>query len=260
MFGHQIWANLGLKARCQSKFRQTDLIDLSVDPLIFSLSPLTYVETEQFDSKIALSASLRPAEPPCGIPCASVEQLGLTLEFSRYEAQNLENGILSGRELFETLSTQDKHIPEPYRIPDLTLSLTQLHGINDCPEICRDHEEIQDIELLSLSEDDMYCLPSWGNNPLDVSPHRSTDERQTVCVGAASNSLGSNGEIDFRYILRLASAAMRSLFYNVGTEKASDIQLSNKTKGIKLCDISPALFSPGYSRVGFNKFKLWRRI
>lgn len=232
-----------------------------MDPLIFSLSPCTYAETEHRVSRTALSFSSHPAEPPRGIPYALIEQIGLTLEFSRGEAQDMESGVRIEQELLETLFTQNKGVPKLYEIPDLVKSSAQHYEINDGLELCRDMEEIQDVEPLGLSENDTNKIPSWGDYSGDISPHRSNDKRQSVCLEAKGISLNSNtGKFDSTHILRLASAGMRSIFCNVDSERASGVQLSNETARLKLCDVSPALFSPGYSRVGFDGFEYWRRI
>lgn len=228
-----------------------------MNPLVFSLTPLIHAAGEAFELGNSLSASSRPAEPPCGIPCALIEQISLTFIFSRYEAQSLENGVPTEHQLLETLPTKNKFIQKSYRMPKLTLNSTHLYDRNDCPELYRNSEKIQDVELLSLFNDDTYNLPPWEDYPVDISPRRSIDERQTVGPEAESMSLGSNSvEFDSRCILRLAHAGMKSVFCKVGTESATGVLLSNEATGLKLSDISPALFSPGYSRVGFYNFEL----
>ena len=232
-----------------------------MNPLIFTLSPLTHVETEQLDLQSALSASSRPAEPPRGVPYALIEHIGLTLEFSRYEAQNLENGGRIEQHLLETFFTQNKGVSNPSSIPDLVLSSTQLYDVDDCPELYTDFEQIQDVQLLSLSEDDTYYLPLLRNRPVNICPHRSTGKRQTVRIENESMPLGSSiGKFGSTHILRLASAGIRSMFCREGIGRASGVQLSNEATRVKLCDISPALFSPGYNRVCFDSFELWCRI
>ena len=232
-----------------------------MNPLIFFLSPYTYAETKHPFSRTAPSFSSRPAEPPRGVPYALIEQIGLSLEFSRCEAHNLENGVRTEQELLETLFTQNKGVQNPYGIPDLVLSSAQHYDIDDGLEICRNMEEIQDVEPLGLSENDTNRLPSWGDHSGDISPHRSNDKRQTVCLQAKGIPLSPNtGKFDSTHVLRLASAGMRSIFCNSDSERASDVQLSNETARLKLCDVSPALFSPGYSRVGFDGFNHWRRV
>lgn len=232
-----------------------------MNPLIFSLSPCTYAETEKFFSKTALSASSRPAGPPRGVPYALIEQIGLTFEFSRCEAQNLENGGRTEQQLLETLCIQNEGVPKLHDTSDLVLSSIQPDDIDDNPGIFRDFEEVLDIELLSLSGDDTYNLSSWGGHSGDICPHRSNDKRQTVCLKAKGMPPGSDpGTLESTHVLRLASAGMRSIFCNVDTERASGVQLSNQATRFKLCDISPALFSPGYSRVSFVGFERWRRI
>lgn len=232
-----------------------------MDPLIFSLSPSIYIETEHFDSGTALPASSRPAEPPCGIPRASIERIGLTFEFSRSEAQNLVNGEPTEPQLLETLSSPNEYLQNPFGMPDWTLSSTELYDINNCPELYRDLEKTREGELSSLFKDDTHNLPSSGGHLLDIIPHRSTDEKQKMGLKAEIMSPGpSLRDIDPRHILGLAHAGLRSIFYNVGTERASGVRAFNESTRFKLPEISPALFSPAYRRVGFNNSESWRRI
>lgn len=221
--------------------------------MVFTLSPLTHAEGDQLDLQTALSASSRSAEPPRGVPYALIEHIGLTLEFSRYEAQNLENGVRTEQHLLETLHTQNEVTSTPCSIPELVTSSTQLYEIDDCPELYRDFEQIQDIELLSLSEDDKYYPSSLRNRPIDICPHRPNGDRQTEYIEVEDRPLGSIvGKFDSTHILRLASAGMQSMFCNVGIRRASGVQLSNELTRLKLCNISPVLFSPGYNRVCFS--------
>ena len=233
----------------------SDSFDLCVDPLIFSLSPFLFAKIECSDLGTALSAMCRPAEPPCGIPYAVIEQIGLTFEFSRSEVRNLEKELPTELQLLGTLSTQHECNQNSDRNLDWTSGSNQHYDIDDCPEIYRVLEEIQDFELPSLFQDDIYNLPSWEDCHVDVIPYRSTSEGGTVGLEDESMSLGLDlGEIDSRYIIGLARAGLRSIFCQLkSAEGTSGVQLSKEATGFKLSDISPALFRPGYSRVGFNE-------
>lgn len=155
---------------------------------------------------------------------------------------------MASEQQLERLSSQDKYIQTYAMMPNSRLSSGLLNDIDECPELYRDLKEIQDTELLSVFKDN-----TCGYHPIDVRPRCSTDERQRECLETKHMSLVANvGEIDHRNILRLLSAGMRSIFCRVGIERGSSVQLTNDATGMKLCDISPALFSPGYSRVGLN--------
>lgn len=130
----------------------------------------------------------------------------------------------------------------------------------DCSELYGNSEESKDIELLSLFRNDTYNLPLWGKHHVDIVPHYSIGEWQRKGSEAGSASLdSSSGDVDPKHLLRLANAGMQSMFCKGKRERATGVRLSNETTGLKLYDISPALFSTGYIQVGFCDFELRRR-
>lgn len=233
---------------------------MSIASLVFSLSPLIQTETIPFEYEAALSASSRLAEPPCGVPCVFIEEISLHFVFFNHEAWNLENGAPIEQQLFETSPNQEKTRQGSFEMPKMTSNTMRPCSAYDRSELYRNPEENKDIELPSLFRNDTYTLPLEGKNHVDGIPRYSIGGWQRKGSEAGSTSLDSSSwDIDSKHLLRLADAGMQSIFCKGKRERATGVRLSNEITGLKLYDISPALFSTGYIQVGFYDFELWRR-
>ena len=180
--------------------------------------------------------------------------------FFNHEAWNLENGTPIEQQLSETLPNQDNTGQASLEMPKMTSNTMRPCSAYDCSELYRNLKENKDIELPILFRNDTYYLPLGGKNHVDGIPRYSIGEWQRKGSEAGSTSLdSSSGDIDSKHLLRLADAGMQSIFCEGKRESATGVRLSNEITGLKLHDISPALFSTGYIQVGFDDFELWRR-
>lgn len=198
---------------------------------MFSLSPLIFSET---------------IEPPSGIPRAFIEHLSVEFAFSNHVVQDL-NSISSAEQqlLRPTFLDHEKNTQQLCETSRFFSGSTQPGFDNKFFELFQDPQESQDVGFV---RDEMYNLSSREEDLFDFIPDGQSPGLEASCTSLVPNSR----EVDPKQILALADVGLQSLFCGIETEKSTDVHLSSKAIGPKLFQISPVLFSPGYSQVRYR--------
>ncbi len=255
MIFNQIWDRLGLRVSCQTISLHGDSDNSSGHPLTCFLSPLPFTEKEPLELKIGLSVSSSPAEPPGGIPCAFIEGINLVFVFSNGKILDLGDKLPAEEQILQTSFSNKSYIQSSREMPRMSSDPTLVSHNYDFPELCRNAEEQDGVELLSFFQNDIH--PLWEELDVDSLPYRSMGELHAAIPEAVRAPLHPHlGEVDSKHILRLADAGLQSIFLNGERQGATDVHLSNAGSGLKLSEISPALFRPGYIQVGSYDLEL----
>lgn len=205
-------------------------------------------------------ADVRAAHPPDGVPTVALERINITLNFSR-QTRALNMKALYRPEkgsLYNHLATNEhsSDLQQGDRIQPM-----DIHGTFSSVDMDMDRRSLS--QQACTDDDEMLENFSSGTSVRSILTHVEKDatsnfQSRDFGMGlAAGNNLGLESQytladIDFSQLLELTDAALRTLISVDPVRTSPGIRLVPESPGLKLAQICPALFSPGYLIVRYE--------